>query len=576
MSRGIRDRLGSDATAAARNDPCGRRQKVVALQVVQLLVVCVAGDDEVDAMADRHVLPEVEAPQRGEVRHGDLPIRCGFRQAFVEPRRLGVPQALEPAWTIPHVRRPLGPATVICVVVLLVAQVVARVSLRRMGVPEIGVQEEIVDREARVVHLHAPILRWDHPPAALAPSVRDDLVPSCREFVAAIVVVAQDAEPLDSIDARPVVDLLEHLLPLLLRDVLVCGLAALSLNPAPVEAITDIQDVVRLRPAGPLLHGGGDAPLRGVVDPADERPRVAGELVGATVVSRPQPVLAENAAPIADDEHLVQAWLLDADVLQLQAVVLRRPLFWPRRLEGPPTPRTVSVAAEALGLRPALLQALVEHVLRLHRRGRRRRRRGRGGGRRVRDRRRRRGGRGRCRGRGGDALVLREIHVAAIRLPHQLPCAVPGLRRRVYLNQGGDSGNAEPRAHLDSFGTVGEVGVVSTPTHVVVVLGWAAVADVPICREVVLRPACLLAVRVARLVRARCAGSIFSDLLVTDGHLAREHVVPHGGGRPNVPHAACGPTRIDGGDARAHGQDQDQRATCRWGKSPPRRRARRR
>mmetsp|Transcript_70786 Transcript_70786/g.207662 ORF Transcript_70786/g.207662 Transcript_70786/m.207662 type:complete len:683 (+) Transcript_70786:137-2185(+) len=303
--RGLR---GDAATAAGDNPRCGV-ELVAVLTVVDLEVVLVPADEHVDAVPVGHLRPDPDAPEGREVRHDDLPVRRGVPQGLVQPRPLPLPEGGEPARARAEVDGALGPAAGLLGVVLVVADVVGRVGLRRPGVKVVGVHEEVLHREVLVVGLGLPVLRGRQPAAALAPRVGDGLVPAPVEHPAAVVVVPEDAEPGLPGQALPGVDLLPAPLELgrgRRRD-RVRGKATLPNDAAPVEVVADVQDVVRARLPRPELHLPGDALLRLVVDPVDEVALAAGELLGVSVVCGRDPVFVDDAAPVADDEDGVAA-----------------------------------------------------------------------------------------------------------------------------------------------------------------------------------------------------------------------------------------------------------------------------
>mmetsp|Transcript_95284 Transcript_95284/g.308618 ORF Transcript_95284/g.308618 Transcript_95284/m.308618 type:complete len:518 (+) Transcript_95284:868-2421(+) len=189
-------------------------------------------------------------------------------------------------------------------------------------------------------------------PAACArflglPRVCDGLVPAARERKATVVVVPQHAQPLHPIKAGSAVNFLEDRAPL-------TGPRALRPQPrttqclhaAPIEVVADIENVVGTTRRSSGGHLPRHPQLRRVVDPHDEGPLLLREEVAPVVRGfRRLPLLVHDAAPIADDEHVV--WALrsvQAHRRQLQAVVVRRLHRLGRHNEA--------LVATAAGLRP--------------------------------------------------------------------------------------------------------------------------------------------------------------------------------------------------------------------------------
>mmetsp|Transcript_65760 Transcript_65760/g.165767 ORF Transcript_65760/g.165767 Transcript_65760/m.165767 type:complete len:280 (+) Transcript_65760:812-1651(+) len=191
----VRFLLACDATTPSANDVGGVPQEVAVFPgTVQLLVVRMAGDDQVNAERPHEGDPEFLAPTRREVRDDNLPVSCRLGHLAVNPSLLAGPEVLEPVWAILHRPRPLRSTRCILGIVLARAQVVPDEVSRLEGIVDIAVQEVIVHRKAWVQDFGLPILRRSHPSARaglfLCPRIADGLVPTVGEHEPAVIVVA--------------------------------------------------------------------------------------------------------------------------------------------------------------------------------------------------------------------------------------------------------------------------------------------------------------------------------------------------------------------------------------------------
>mmetsp|Transcript_70876 Transcript_70876/g.205467 ORF Transcript_70876/g.205467 Transcript_70876/m.205467 type:complete len:214 (-) Transcript_70876:169-810(-) len=101
--------------------------------------------------------------------------------------------------------------------------------------------------------------------------------------------------------------------------------AAILLNSRPVEVVTDVQHVLRVAGASPLLHHVGDKSLGAVVNAVDIAAILRALVAQAALVGRGV-VAGHRGTPIADAEHVGDADLVrgHSDVTLVQeAVVLR-------------------------------------------------------------------------------------------------------------------------------------------------------------------------------------------------------------------------------------------------------------
>mmetsp|Transcript_31332 Transcript_31332/g.99958 ORF Transcript_31332/g.99958 Transcript_31332/m.99958 type:complete len:289 (-) Transcript_31332:573-1439(-) len=186
-------RLRGDAATAARDE--AREAAERAGPGPELLCVPVAGDEEVQAQAPVETGVPSGVRKAREVREYNAPVGCGGREPGLQPTLLRAVRAPEPP---PAVRRGRGAAhggaRSALRVVQLPADVVLRVLGRRLRVVRVGVDDEVLDAEARVRDPAAEVARGHHP-VGVREGVRDDLVPAHVEPPAAVVVVPQGADP---------------------------------------------------------------------------------------------------------------------------------------------------------------------------------------------------------------------------------------------------------------------------------------------------------------------------------------------------------------------------------------------
>mmetsp|Transcript_91643 Transcript_91643/g.285103 ORF Transcript_91643/g.285103 Transcript_91643/m.285103 type:complete len:425 (-) Transcript_91643:455-1729(-) len=294
--------LRGDAAAPARHNP-GRgvdevihrcRVRILGPDLchrvplhVHVLGVPVACDDDVNLMVPGELLPVLCAPIGRKMRHDHAPLSGGLGHKLGEPSLLIFPEVLEPllarvcarGWPALALagcpRRGVRPTNV-----------VRRPLAEGQGVPDIRVHEIIVHGEVLILHSHGPIQRRRYPTSGvglrLAPRVADRLRPGHVESPATPVVVPQHAQPHLAIEALAGVDVLEDLLELVhvvalvhrgaspgvhLREV---PPGAVVLDPAPVEVVADVQDVVRLARGRLGAHLVAHGELAVVVDRVHE------------------------------------------------------------------------------------------------------------------------------------------------------------------------------------------------------------------------------------------------------------------------------------------------------------------
>mmetsp|Transcript_8856 Transcript_8856/g.26359 ORF Transcript_8856/g.26359 Transcript_8856/m.26359 type:complete len:463 (+) Transcript_8856:192-1580(+) len=362
-AQGIWPAFRSNASPSAGNHPSGGEKEVAWVFVMDLLVVHMTSDHQINAVFFRHGLPIPCVPRGREVCHHDLPSGLGAIEGVLQPRHLLLPQVLEPARALPYVfDAELAAAVLVGVHMLLAADIVLRVGVGLLGLDEVRIDEEIIHRKARVVHVRRPVLSRRHPAAARAPRIGDVLVPTCVELVAAVVVVAQDAQPRLAVDALALVNLLENPLELARRRVRERRhQATLGVEPRPIKVISSIEEVIGRVVLGPLAHLRGHLRLRLVVDALDEISR-------CTLARGHGAMRAQHAAPIGNHVHAVRALLFEARRRQADAVVVGGQLGRRRcpeallaivgkaRLVGPPPPTP----------NPVLERSLVGHEPLLH------------------------------------------------------------------------------------------------------------------------------------------------------------------------------------------------------------------
>mmetsp|Transcript_21338 Transcript_21338/g.67440 ORF Transcript_21338/g.67440 Transcript_21338/m.67440 type:complete len:280 (+) Transcript_21338:369-1208(+) len=211
-------------------------------------------------------------------------------------------------------------------VVLVAADVVVGVVRGGLRVHGVGVEHEDVGAEALVREHHAlhEVLRG-HDPAAALPRVGDLLVPGVVELEAAVVVVAQDAQPWLAVEARAAVDPLEDVVEHALRQARhhVHGAAAVLGDAGPVEVVPDVDDVVRRAVRGVEPHLLGDLLLCNVVSASHKRPRIASGVPGPRRAVVCRVGRHADAAPVPYDEGAVRSLGVEARVRQGHAVEVR-------------------------------------------------------------------------------------------------------------------------------------------------------------------------------------------------------------------------------------------------------------
>mmetsp|Transcript_74512 Transcript_74512/g.216088 ORF Transcript_74512/g.216088 Transcript_74512/m.216088 type:complete len:302 (+) Transcript_74512:608-1513(+) len=162
-----------------------------------------------------------------------------------------------------------------------------------------------------------------HDPIVVDERVADLLGPTVVELPAAIVVVAQATDP--RLVRQPAVHAAPHLAELRRGPPRGDEAAALLLNASPIEAVPDIEHILRI--AGPcaLSHDIGDQLLSLVVDPIDIL-AVLRALVSDAARVRRRVVPGHRGAPIADGEDVRDAAgaLLHRDRPPVLDAVVRR------------------------------------------------------------------------------------------------------------------------------------------------------------------------------------------------------------------------------------------------------------
>ena len=121
------------------------------------------------------------------------------------------------------------------------------------------------------VHVLAPVCRR-HSPAVAVPGVSNLLIPAIVEDAASPVVVPQDAQPRLAIQARPVVDVLEDLVELVVGHVrqLIHWRAAGLFDTAPVEVVAYVEDEDGVHFGRATLEGAGHQELGLIIDALHE------------------------------------------------------------------------------------------------------------------------------------------------------------------------------------------------------------------------------------------------------------------------------------------------------------------
>mmetsp|Transcript_24171 Transcript_24171/g.67846 ORF Transcript_24171/g.67846 Transcript_24171/m.67846 type:complete len:384 (-) Transcript_24171:308-1459(-) len=263
--------LGGDTAAAAGDHPS--RIADVGVPGRHLLLVSMAGDEEVDAVDLGEPRPSVLAELWREMGHDHEPVRIGGAHALLHPGDLFLPKLCKPVKAIGRRSRARSTAGRTGVVVERRADVVIRQVAGWEGIVDITVHEKIVHCKVAMFHLGAPIESGSEPPVAAAPSVRDGLVPSLCELVAAIIVVAQDTHPRFPRKVRTIVDLLEDSIPLSDGAPFHAATStALRIDTTPIEVVPDVQQVPWLADSSALLHLGSDKQLGTVIHIMHECP----------------------------------------------------------------------------------------------------------------------------------------------------------------------------------------------------------------------------------------------------------------------------------------------------------------
>mmetsp|Transcript_71639 Transcript_71639/g.180801 ORF Transcript_71639/g.180801 Transcript_71639/m.180801 type:complete len:389 (+) Transcript_71639:829-1995(+) len=224
-----------------------------------------AGDQEIEAMILIETLVPTAIVAAREVRDHNLPIGFRSNDLLLQPLLLRSVRPHEPILASPNVRHAIVGRTLgIGGVVLLGAHVVLRLCARVHRVVRVGVDEEVLREKVGVLHLLAVVPRW-HDPIVVDERVADLLRPAHVELPAAIVVVPQSAQPrfvcqlpIDPLPTRREVRL--SLAPSRIRRHV-----AIHLDPAIIEIVPDIEDVLGISPSCTTLHRVGHAVLCVVV-----------------------------------------------------------------------------------------------------------------------------------------------------------------------------------------------------------------------------------------------------------------------------------------------------------------------
>mmetsp|Transcript_123746 Transcript_123746/g.361341 ORF Transcript_123746/g.361341 Transcript_123746/m.361341 type:complete len:557 (+) Transcript_123746:99-1769(+) len=262
--RGAGRRLRGDAAASACDEA---RKATQAAGMPKLLVVPVAGHQQVQAVRLVHLHVEASIDAAGEVRHHNLPVCAGLCQLLGKPLPLPRPAGRKPARAGAHGAGSAG-AVRARVVVLAAADVVVGVRARALRVLVVGVQDVDVDREARIreVYVLAEV-GGGHDPSSALPRVGNLLVPAVREAEAAPVVVPQRADP----GRRSPVDAVEDQVELVRLSA--AGSAhwrsAVHLEASPIEVVAHVQNEFWRIPPRARIEGCGHEDLSLVVDALD-------------------------------------------------------------------------------------------------------------------------------------------------------------------------------------------------------------------------------------------------------------------------------------------------------------------
>mmetsp|Transcript_107788 Transcript_107788/g.285678 ORF Transcript_107788/g.285678 Transcript_107788/m.285678 type:complete len:507 (+) Transcript_107788:70-1590(+) len=313
-------RFGCDAATPAGDEATQAAQRAGVQP--ELLVVPVTRHQQVQAVSfvQMGIVPGVGSAR--EVRDHDLPVGVGHGQFRLQPPLLLVVRRPKPALAIRNGGRPTtGSAIGIRRIVLPAAEVVHRVFVRILGVVGIGVDDEVLHGEAGVEHLLA-VVPPRHDPVRVHERVADLLRPSVIELIAAVVMVAQCADP--RLVGEAAVDTLPGLREALAREARGLSGGAFLRDARPIQVVADVKHVLWIGGGRALLHDVGDEDLGAVVDALNVaailRALLAGPtLVGCGVVAR------QGRAPIADGEDVSVAVRSGIDLevaLILEALVL--------------------------------------------------------------------------------------------------------------------------------------------------------------------------------------------------------------------------------------------------------------
>mmetsp|Transcript_11807 Transcript_11807/g.25602 ORF Transcript_11807/g.25602 Transcript_11807/m.25602 type:complete len:420 (+) Transcript_11807:648-1907(+) len=283
----------------------------------ELLVVLMSSDNEVKTVLVAQLFPEGDVPARREVCDNDLPVGSGVIQALVDPLLLFLPSVTEPSRACFNTSQAQVSTGGVLLDVSITADVVLRVSRGGLCHEVVRVQEEVVHREAWISDDLPPVLCRKDPTISDAPCVGDKLIPSSVEAVATVVVISEDTQPRFPLQTSSDVDVLVRPLELTSRNDLVgrCD-ATLQVDATPIKVVSDVEEVVRSPMLGSDAHLGRDPQLSHVVDAVHELSLVA-------LVRRHRSTGTQNPSPIADDLDIVRTRLPEADIRQVDAIVVR-------------------------------------------------------------------------------------------------------------------------------------------------------------------------------------------------------------------------------------------------------------
>mmetsp|Transcript_56903 Transcript_56903/g.92161 ORF Transcript_56903/g.92161 Transcript_56903/m.92161 type:complete len:270 (+) Transcript_56903:666-1475(+) len=152
------------------------------------------------------------------------------------------------------------------------AEVVLWVLFTVLGIHGIRVEHVNVHRkiEVWVLNMLAPI--WGrHDPALAVPGVGNLLIPAIVEDTATVVMVAEYTEPRHFAEGLPSVHPFKNLIELVQGCVreLAHRCAAVLFDAAPVEVISNIENIIWLHQARPRLESIGNQDLRLIVHAPD-------------------------------------------------------------------------------------------------------------------------------------------------------------------------------------------------------------------------------------------------------------------------------------------------------------------